>query len=105
MLFLFRGRMTKPYGMPDSEFYGVWLEEARAALEAVKAGALKGIWKVAGKPVAIGIIDVPDPETFDSLLMQLPVYAKGYSFLTDMDYEVLTSYEGWADQMAKHLGQ
>ena len=103
MQILFRGEMKKPYGMKDSEFYGVWLEEAKAAVAALKAGAIKGIWKVAGKNIVIGIIDVPDGESFNAMLMQLPVFAKGYSFLNNMDYDVLTSYEDWAGVMEKHL--
>jgi muconolactone delta-isomerase len=105
MLILFRGKMTKPYGMDDSEYYGVWLQEARAALEAKKVGAIQGIWKVAGKQIVIGIIDVPDAETFDSMLMQLPVYAKGYSFLNELEYDILADYENWAALMAAQVKQ
>jgi hypothetical protein len=34
----------------NKEFYGVWLKEAEVAVAAHKAGVIKGIWKVAGKP-------------------------------------------------------
>lgn len=105
MLILFRGEMAKPYGMKDEEFFGVWCEEAQAALAAEKAGAIKGIWKVAGKFIVIGLIELNDINDFDGLLFQLPVFKKGYTFLNKLDYDVLVPYDGWSKTMQAVLDQ
>jgi muconolactone delta-isomerase len=60
MLFLLRARLAKPSGMSNNEFYGVWEKEAEAALGAVEAGAIKHIFKVAGKHEVIAVCDFPD---------------------------------------------
>jgi hypothetical protein len=46
--------------MSNNEFYGVWEKEAEAALGAVEAGAIKHIFKVAGKHEVIAVCDFPD---------------------------------------------
>ena len=55
MLFMLKSHISKPEGLSNKEFYGVWLKEAEAAVAAYKAGAIKGIWKVAGKPEVVGM--------------------------------------------------
>ena len=46
---LIHARLHKPDRMSNQEFFGVWKQEAAAALEAVEAGVIKNIWKVPGK--------------------------------------------------------
>ena len=46
---LVHAKLRKPDRMSNEEFFKVWKQEAAAALEAVKAGVIKQIWKVPGK--------------------------------------------------------
>ena len=48
MLFMLRVYISKPEGLSNKDFYTVWRKESEAALGAVKAGVIKGIWKIAG---------------------------------------------------------
>ncbi len=56
----------------------MWRQESEAALGAVKAGAIKGIWKVAGKPVIIAVLDVPSADDLDHAMHELPIWKLGY---------------------------
>ena len=66
MLFMLKSHISKPEGLSNKEFYGVWLKEAEAAVAAYKAGAIKGIWKVAGKPEVVTILDVESADALES---------------------------------------
>ena len=52
MEMLIHAKIRKPDCMSNQEFFGIWKQEALAALEAVKAGIiqeyLEGAWKVRG---------------------------------------------------------
>jgi muconolactone delta-isomerase len=62
MLFMLRSYLEKPQNTSNKEFYGVWLKEAEAAVAAYKAGVIKAIWKVAGKPEVVTVLDVDSAE-------------------------------------------
>lgn len=98
MLILFHSKLTKPAGMSDKEFYGVWLEEAQAALSAPKE-VLKGIWKVAGLHEVYVLFEVESAAQLDAILAELPMYKRGYSHLVETTYNVLGPYEEWAKLM------
>jgi muconolactone delta-isomerase len=66
MLFMLKSHISKPEGLSNKEFYGVWLKEAEDAVAAYKAGVIKGIWKVAGKPEVVSILDVESADALDS---------------------------------------
>jgi muconolactone delta-isomerase len=88
-------------GCPTKEFYGVW-EEAEAALGAVKAGAIKHIFKVAGKHEVIAVCDFPDGDIMDQAVQGLPIFQLGYSHLvTDVEWLPLRPYEHWAQDLKK----
>jgi hypothetical protein len=36
MLFMLQAQLAKPAGMSNKEFYGIWLQEAEAAVAALK---------------------------------------------------------------------
>src|SRR4051812_21720993 len=65
VLFHVRFDVHQPVGVDNSELVAIWRREAAAALEAVKAGAVKHIWKVAGQRVVIAIVDLPTAEDLD----------------------------------------
>ena len=46
---MIHAKLHKPDRMSNQEFFGVWKQEAEAALGAVQAGVIKNIWKVAGE--------------------------------------------------------
>ncbi len=47
MLFMLKSHISKPEGLSNKEFYGVWLKEAEAAVAAYKAGVIResGRWR------------------------------------------------------------
>lgn len=98
MLIMFHSKLTKPAGMSDKEFYGVWLEEGRAALSAPK-DILKGIWKVAGLHEVYVLFEVESAAQLDQILAELPMYKRGYSNVVETTYSVLGPYEEWVGLM------
>ncbi len=102
MLFMLKVYIDKPEALSNKDFYTVWRKESEAALGAVKAGLIKGIWKVAGKPVIIAIMDVPSADDLDHALQELPIWKLGYSHIAkDLEFEVLRPYENWAEDLKK----
>lgn len=100
MLFMLKAYISKPANVSNKEFYGVWVQEAEAALGAVKAGAIKGIWKVAGRPEVIAVLDVPSADDLDHAMHQLPIWRLGYSHIaTDLEIIPLRPYENWAEDL------
>jgi muconolactone D-isomerase len=73
MLFLIRFDIQQPATMSNRELIEIWDREGDAALEAVDAGAVQHLWKVAGQRVVVGILDLPDAETVDRALAGLPI--------------------------------
>jgi len=74
-------------------------------LGAAKAGAIKGIWKVAGKPVVIAILDLPSADDLDHAVNGLPIWKLGYAHsVSDLEIVPLRSYENGAEDL-KQLSQ
>jgi muconolactone delta-isomerase len=102
MLFMLKVHLSKPANTSNKEFYSVWRQEAEAAVAAAKAGAVKGIWKVAGKPEVIAIMDMPSADDLDHAMNQLPIWRLGYSHIvTEIDIVPLRPYENWAEDLKK----
>lgn len=100
MLFMLKAYISKPANVSNKEFYGVWIQEAEAALGAAKAGAIKGIWKVAGRPEVIAVLDVPSADDLDRAMLQLPIWRLGYSHIaTNLEITPLRPYENWAEDL------
>jgi muconolactone delta-isomerase len=100
MLFMLKVYISKPASASNNEFYSVWRQEAEAALAALKAGAIKGIWKVAGKPEVIAIMDLPSADDLDHALHQLPIWKLGYAHIvTEIEIIPLRPYENWAEDL------
>ena len=80
----------------------MWRQESEAALAALKAGAIKGIWKVAGRPEVIAILDLPTADDLDQAIHSLPIWKLGYShFARDVEIVPLRPYENWAEDLKK----
>jgi muconolactone delta-isomerase len=73
VLFFVRFDITQPANVTNSEIVGIWQREAKAALGAMEAGAVKHLWKVAGERVVFAVVDLPSPEELDRALGGLPI--------------------------------
>ena len=96
---LIHARLHKPDRMSNQEFFGVWKQEAAAALQAVKAGVIKHIWKVPGKYDVLLVMAVESVDQMDELMHSLPIWKLGYDYIVDMEWILLRPYEHWAKQL------
>ena len=96
---MIHAKLHKPDRMSNQEFFGVWKQEAEAALGAVQAGVIKNIWKVAGKYDVILVLAVESADQIDEIIHSLPIWKLGYEYMVDLDWTILRPYENWA----KHL--
>ena len=102
MLFMLKAKLAKPAGMSNKEFYGVWQKEAEAAVAALKAGAIKALYKVPGKPEVVAIMDVDTADNMDHAIQNLPIWKLGYSHIVqDLEWTALRPYENWAEDLKK----
>jgi len=102
MLFMLKAHLDKPQSMSNKEFYGVWLKEAEAAVGALKAGAIKAIWKVPGKTEVIAVMDVDSADSLEAAILNLPIWKLGYSHIvTNLEWTPLRPYENWYEDLKK----
>jgi muconolactone D-isomerase len=73
MQFFVRFDVHQPVDMEIQRLWEIWDREAVAALGAMDAGAITGLWKVAGQRVVLAICEFPDAETLDRALAGLPI--------------------------------
>jgi muconolactone delta-isomerase len=105
MIFLLKAHLEKPGGTSNKDFYGAWKKESEAALQAYRAGTIKGIWKAAGKPEVFAVLDVESADALDQAILGLPLWKLGLShFVTELEITALRSYENWAEDL-KTLAQ
>ena len=99
-LFFVRATVTPPADMPARTLYEIWDREAQAALKAMEAGVIKGLWKVAGQRVVIGILDLPDGDAIDQAIASLPIMQE---MGPSVSWEVLPvrPYENFAADLRK----
>jgi len=97
---MFKATLVKPESMANKEFFGLWLRESLAALGAIEAGAMKHIWKVAGKYQVIAVMEIEEGDQLDAALHALPIWQEGNAHVvTDLEWTVLRSYQNWSDQL------
>jgi muconolactone D-isomerase len=102
---MLKAHLEMPAGTSNKEFYTVWRQEVEAALGALKAGAIKAIYKVAGHYDVIAILDLPSPDDVDHAIAGLPIWKLGYSHIvTKLEITALRPYENWAEDL-KALSQ
>jgi len=98
-------KLVKPESASNKEFFEVWQQESDAVLAAVKAGAIKNVWKVAGKYEVMAVLEVENADQMDEALHSLPVWRNGYAHIVpEITWTPLRSYENWAEQL-KTLSQ
>ena len=100
MEIMMKATLVKPESLDNKEFFGLWLRESLAALGAIEAGAMKHIWKVAGKYEVIAIMEVENGDQMDAALHALPIWQEGFAHvITDLEWTPLRSYQNWSDQL------
>lgn len=100
MLFMLHVKLAKPEGMSNKEFYGVWEKEAEAVVAALKADAIEAVYKVAGSPEVIGILNVNTADDLDHALHSMPIWKLGYSHVVaEVKWTPLRPYEVWAEDL------
>ena len=98
---MIHAKLHKPDRMSNQEFFGVWKQEAEAALGAVDAGVVKHIWKVAGKYEVILVLTVDSADAPDEIIHSLPIWKLGYEYIVDLEWTILRPYANWADHLNK----
>ena len=73
MLFMVRFDIHQPVDMSAKELVTIWNEEAKAAMGAVEAGVLKGIWKVSGQRTVFALAEFESHRQVDQVLASLPI--------------------------------
>lgn len=102
MLFLLRAKLTKPDGMSNKEFYGIWQKESEAALAGIEAGVIKVAYKVAGKPEVYAAFEAETADDLDHAVHSLPIWQLGYTHLvTELECIPLRPYAHWAEDLKK----
>lgn len=102
MLVMMTADLRKPEALSNKEFFEVWYQESLAALEAVEAGAMKAIWKVAGEYQVIAVIDVAEGDDIDEIVHNLPIWRLGYGHIVPkITWKPLRAYANWSAQLKK----
>lgn len=102
MLYLLWFKVKQPESLTQKQLMEIWKREAEAALPAVKAGKIKGLWKVSGKREVIAILDANSHEEIDEILETLPIIKElGHSVTVDI-YPI-HPYENFYELMKKLL--
>ena len=102
MLVMMTATLAKPESLSNAEFFEVWRQESMAAIEAVKAGAIKSIWKVAGEYQVIAVIEVDSGDQIDEIVHNLPIWKLGYAHIVpSITWKPLRSYENWSAQLTE----
>lgn len=63
-------------GMTQEELFKVWIDEAKAALEAKKSGTILDLWKVVAQRKVFAIVCVEKPGDLDQISFELPIMKK-----------------------------
>ena len=105
MLVMMTADLAKPVSMDSGDFFEIWRQESVAAIEAVKAGVIKGIWKVAGEYQIIAVMEVDSADQVDEIVHSLPIWKTGNAHMVPkITFKTLRPYENWAEQL-KTLAQ
>ncbi len=100
MLVMMTADLAKPDNLTNKQFFEIWRQESVAAIEAVKAGAIKAIWKVAGEYQVIAVLEVDNGDQIDEIVHSLPIWKLGYAHIVPkISFKPLRSYENWGAQL------
>ncbi len=93
-------KLAKPESASNKEFFELWRKESVAAIEAYKQGAIKNIWKVAGKYEVVAVMEVDSGDDLDAIVHNLPIWKLGYAHVVpEINWIPLRKYENWAKQL------
>ncbi len=82
--------------------FGVWVEEADAALGTKSAGVVLDLWKVVGERKVLVIVDVESPYDLDRILFDLPIMQKMGNHV-QVDVKSLRRYEDFAADVKERI--
>lgn len=100
MLFLLWFKVEQPVQLTQKQLMEIWKKEAEAALSAVKAGVVKGLYKVSGKREVVAIVEVKSHEELDQILETLPIMKEmGHS--VHVEVHAIHPYENFYELMKK----
>jgi 5,10-methylene-tetrahydrofolate dehydrogenase/Methenyl tetrahydrofolate cyclohydrolase len=100
MLFLLWFKVSQPIQFTQKQLMEIWKKEAEAALSAVKAGKIKGLYKVSGKREVVAIVDVNSHEELDQILETLPI-TKEMGHSVSVEVHAIHPYENFYELMKK----
>lgn len=103
---LFRLDFTVEYdaNMGQQGLFNIWVEEAKAALAAKDAGAVRDLWKIVGERKVLAIVDVASPDDLDRILFDLPIMQKMGNYV-HVDVKALRRYEDFAADVEERVGR
>jgi muconolactone delta-isomerase len=100
MLFLLSVKLAKPAGMSNQEFYGAWEKEYAGVSAARAAGLVKWVYKVAGLPQVVAVVEVGSADDMDHAINSLPIWKMGYSHIvTETTWTPLREYDAWGEDL------
>lgn len=105
MLFLLRAEITQSPDMTIQQLNEIWDREAQHALEAVRAGAIKGLYKVAGQRTVFAIVDVPTHDDLDRAIAGLPMFQEMGWGIEIVEILPLRPYENFAQDLRQAAAQ
>ena len=91
MLFLLWFKIKQPENISQKQLMEIWKREAEAALSVVKAGKIKGLYKISGKRE---VIDVNSHEELDEILENLQI-VKELSHSVTIEVIAIHPYENF----------
>ena len=102
MLFLLDFQVEYGANMSQQDLFSIWVKEAKAALEAKKAGVVVDLWKCAGERRVIAILDVDSHDTLDQISFTLPIMKEMGQYVT-IKVTPLRRYEDFAADVNQWL--
>jgi muconolactone delta-isomerase len=100
MLVFFRARVRKPDDVSNAEWYGMWAREAEATLQAIDAGVITAMYKVAGRHEVLGFMELATSDDVDHAIEGLPLLSEGYSHaIVDIEFFPVRPYQHWAEHL------
>jgi muconolactone delta-isomerase len=93
-------KLAKPESASNKEFFEIWRQESVAAIEACRQGAIKNIWKVAGKYEVVAVMEIESGDDLDAIVHGLPIWRLGYAHIVpEINWIPLRPYANWAKQL------
>ncbi|MDJ0599298.1 MAG: muconolactone Delta-isomerase family protein [Crocosphaera sp.] len=102
MLYLLDFQVEYGSTMTQKDLFSVWSQEAKAALNAKKAGVVVDLWKCVGERRVIAIVNVESPDMLDQILFTLPIM-KAMGQYVKVKVTSLRRYEDFANDVNQWL--